>query len=134
MSRKQRIPKTALTFLHLNISSLKKNFEQLLLLLNEFAAKPVALCLSETWLNNVTDDINHFNIPNYHTALHVNRHNKKGGGVAIYLREDTNIVNTHRFETRHCESLFVECKLKRDMIGVGVIYRPPNLIIKMSNG
>ena len=75
----------------------------------------------------MTDDILHFKIPNYHTALHVNRNNKKGGGVAIYLREDTKIVSTLRIQTKYCESLFVEIKRNRAKIGVGVIYRPPNL-------
>ena len=121
------ITKNSTCFLHLNIRSLKRNFDQLLLLVNQLVAKPIAICLSETWLNNVTDDILHFKIPNYHTALHVNRNIKKGGGVAIYLREDTKIVNTHRVETRYCESLFVELKINRAKVGVGVIYRPPNL-------
>ena len=127
MSSKQVITKNSTCFLHLNIRSLKRNFDQLLLLVNHLVAKPIAICLSETWLNSVTDDINHFRIPNYHTALHVNRNIKKGGGVAIYLREDTKIVNTHRVETRYCESLFVELKINRAKVGVGVIYRPPNL-------
>ena len=66
-------------------------------------------------------------VPNY-TFIHVDRDNKKGGGVGFYIhnsisfKKRTDLMSiTSRFE-----SLFIELTRPGRNIVVGAIYRPPD--------
>lgn len=81
--------------------------------------------MSETWYKkNINSNL--LNIPNYKLIRH-DRENKRGGGVAIYLREGINfkIVSKSHQNTK-TEYLFIEISSNDNKkLIFGVIYNPP---------
>ena len=90
--------------------------------------------VSETWLNGTNVSLFHLNGYN---SQHRIRHNKKGGGVSLFiksciefsLRTDLDLFN------EKIETVFIE--IKKDQIGspkdvvIGTIYRPPKKPINL---
>ena len=71
--------------LHLNIRSIKKNFENFKLSFNSINFTFSVICLSETWWDHLpTIEKSLFELPNYNSA-HQARGDHKDGGVAIYI-------------------------------------------------
>jgi len=71
-----------------------------------------------------------FNIPGY-SAIHLNRKNKIGGGICLFIHENLNYVCKNEWSFvnvgNNLESVFIEITNKKSKnIIVGVIYRPPN--------
>ena len=62
-----------LTIIHINIRSLKHNFENVIEFLSTLTIKPHIVCLSETWLNNINNY--NLNMSNYKHVIN-NRHFK----------------------------------------------------------
>ena len=80
--------------------------------------------MTETWLHSTSPPI--FNIDNY-DFIHIDRKNGKGGGVALYIRNDLHYKVRHDIQIEGIETLFLEItdeKHKNKI--VGVMYRPPN--------
>lgn len=123
---------------HLNIRSLSNNFDKfihyLYLLKHDFFFFIIAL--SETWLTEASKDI--FKIPKYN-AVHYVRENKSGGGLSplIYeayeskVREDFSL----KLDGAEVEPVFIELSgvSGGKNIIVGVIYRPPDSVVKYFN-
>ena len=120
--------KSNFSLIHLNIRSITNKFDHFKELLDSLDTEFKIIGLSETWLNDNTNDAG-FDLPtcNY---VGTNRTNKKGAGVGIYtakqlkykIRKD---LNTNIEET--IESVFIEISISAGKnIIVGVIYRPPN--------
>ena len=113
------------SMLHLNVRSLNKNFENLeilLTMLNKFSFSLIAI--TETWLNSNSPPT--FNIQNYR-LLRADRKHGRGGGVAIYLRDDLTYDLRPAIHIEGVEDLYLEItdsKVKNKI--VGVIYRPPH--------
>ena len=113
------------SLLNINIRSLQKNFdnfEEFLFTLNTFPFSLIGI--TETWLHSTSPPI--FNIDNYE-LIHTDRTNGKGGGVALYIRNDLQYKIRHDIQIEGIETLFLEIiddKYKNKI--VGVIYRPPN--------
>ena len=87
--------------------------------------RPDLVCLTESWLNASIDD-SLVRLKNYSIARS-DRAKKKGGGVAIYLRDDIPFKEdtvSHMFNNE-VECLFVD--LFSVKIGVLCIYIPPHL-------
>ena len=90
---------------------------------------------SETWLTSCT-----FNesilLPGYSSPLRKERIGKRGGGLALYVRD--NIVVKRRVDlepSNQLELLWAQCNVKNFTILCGVCYRPPNsplMIIRFS--
>ena len=70
---------------HLNIRSLRKNFEKLKILIGVTKIHFDVIVLSETWLDD-NDILDEFNIKGYR-AFFQNRKNKDRGGVSVYVNE-----------------------------------------------
>ena len=70
---------------HLNCQSLLSTFDEFVHLISK--NKLDILTLSETWLRNNVHQIAHIQIPRYSFAFK-NRGEKRGGGVAVYLRQE----------------------------------------------
>src|SRR2546425_741590 len=83
----------SLTILQLNCRSLKKNFDQLNLLLSNFSTAPQIISLSETWLKP-SDQLPYFSIPGYQ-FISVPRRKKRGGGVGFYISNSLNFVESN---------------------------------------
>lgn len=117
-----------LSILHQNIRSLKNKYDDFTQFLNNLPFQFTVIGLTETWIKNETmaDDMS---IPGYNLEC-INRENKLGGGVCLYIKEGIhykirNDINTNIDNT--IESLFIEIasdKSKNTIIGV--IYRPPS--------
>ena len=83
--------------IHLNIRSLNRNYGELVACLSSLSFNPIAICLSETWLNDEQHDPMHFFINKFTTLVTTNR-TQRGGGVGIYLRNDIKLVSKVQLE------------------------------------
>ena len=114
------------SILHLNIRSIKKNFESFKTFLSSLDFTFSILCFSETWC----DDLDNFtyDLPNY-TSSHQKRSDRKGWGVSVYIHNSLNFKARLDISTncRDIESLKLEIisEKTRNTI-VSVLYRPPN--------
>ena len=101
-----KIPKSDFIVMTFNIRSIRKNFEQLEIMISQMSQKAHVITLTETWLSE-NDNIDDFKIEGYHPPLAQNRKNKHGGGVITYIHKDINKykVNktlTYLDEYNHC--------------------------------
>ena len=75
------------SILHLNIRSIKKNFENFKMLLNSISFTFSIICFSETWLDETNSTKNSlYELPNY-MSKHQVRSYRRGGGVFIYVHK-----------------------------------------------
>ena len=112
---------------HLNIRSISNKFDMFKQLTSTLNKKFKVIGITETWLND--DNANNFGLEGY-KYIGVNRSNKKGGGVGIYMTEKFNYKLRNDLSTNVddvIESTFIEiiASTGKNII-VGVIYRPPN--------
>lgn len=107
---------------HLNIRSLNKNYDELLLLLNSMNLNTIlVIILSEVW--NITD-LSNYDIPGYSTYYDGGSFNQNDG-VVIYVKDNyTYNIKTHNFTQTSYSSLTI--KIADQKIGVLAIYRPPS--------
>ena len=77
------------SFVHLNCRSLKKNFDNLHLMLTNIDLKFDFIAVSETWLSD-NNDLTCYKINGYNME-YVHRENRVGGGVVIYVSEKYNV-------------------------------------------
>ena len=84
--------------------------------------------ITETWLEiSGKHFLPEVEIDGY-TLFHKDREGRKGGGVAIYVKNTVNsYVNTTIRTDRNTESLWVEVITGGKKVVVGIIYRPPDL-------
>lgn len=68
--------------LHLNIRSLRANFDSFLVELSSFYNVPKVIVLSEIWISESEKPL--YSIPNYNLYLQTNE-NYKSGGIAVYI-------------------------------------------------
>ena len=63
-----------------------------------------------------------------YTLFHKDREGRKGGGVALYVRNTINSSVNRKIKTdRNTESLWIDVTIGGRKIVVGIIYRPPDL-------
>ncbi len=93
------------TILVLNIRSISKHFDEFLVLLNTMNPKPAILALTETWLSNNLET-NMYTIEGYHPIISKNRESR-GGGVAIYVRNDLTYEINQIDEALECVSISI---------------------------
>ena len=91
------------------------------------------MTLSETWLRNNVHQIAHIQIPGYSFAFK-NRGEKRGGGVAVYLREELKYkerTDLMRLEPS-VEHIWIEIsgKNKNSNVLLGVFYQPDSNPVK----
>ena len=70
------------SILHLNIRSIKKNFENFKLFLSFLDFSFSVICFSETWFDDLDNSV--YDLPNY-ISKHQVRSDRRGGGVSIYI-------------------------------------------------
>ena len=108
--------------MHFNTRSLLPKLSELRTLISD--AKPAAVAISETWLDESVPD-NEINIQGY-TVLRRDR-NRNGGGVCNYVHNDIAFNNQLDLQSDHLENLWLEILLpKTKPIFFGVYYRPPD--------
>ena len=109
--------------LHVNIRSISKNFDELCAMLTNYAAMPLAIVLSETWLSD-NDDTDMFQIDGYFPIECVNR-KTRGGGVAIYISKQLTYTKVNTNYT--LETLTLSCRSKKSkQFLITAMYNPLN--------
>lgn len=106
---------------HVNIQSLKPKLDVL-----EQEVQPYdVVILTETWLNNTVQNSS-LVMQNFAEPHRLDRPDRIGGGVAVYVHESLTSKRRHDLEIAHLEAIWVEVKIKSRTILVGGFYRPPN--------
>ena len=129
-----------MSFLHTNIRSYNKNFDELTTILSKVPFKFDFIGLTETW-DSPSSPIDPQKLPGYHPIEAVEG-TSQNGGVIAYIKDDIAFQRRPDLEKElksgenfECESLFIEIKTEsalNDYI-VGVIYRHPSNKIKLFN-
>ena len=117
-----------LLIMQLNVRGLSSKVDQIkrLIDMNPCNKPPEVILLCETWLNDSSPTIT---IPGYNLELE-NRIGKKGGGVAILIKE--NLIYKNRpdlkptVENTRLETCFIELKGTKSNLILGSLYHPPN--------
>ena len=116
----------SLSILHLNIRSIKNNFDNFELFFSTLGFSWSVISFSETWLDEVGNSL--FELPNY-ISKHQVRDDRKRGGVSIYIHNSLRfkVLSNLSINSVDIESLSIELSLynKRSTF-VNVLYRPPN--------
>lgn len=118
---------SAISGIHINARSLRKNHDEINALLHSFKSSFSLVCISETWLT--LEDQNLFGLQGY-LSEYCNRTSSSHGGAAIFIsptlpykrRSDLHIV------VDSCESVWIELD-KPSSTGkliIGTIYRSPS--------
>ena len=122
--RQENFGNDFLKLLHLNARSLTKNFDGIKSLISDIEIPFTCIMVSETWLNDFKL-VPHLDGYNF---VGMNRPNKIGGGVGIYVLGSLNYK--HRddlsFAKDSIEATFVELLCASSNIIIGSIYRAPN--------
>ena len=75
------------SILHLNIRSIKKNFENFKMFLNSINFTFSIICFSETWLDETNSTKNSYMNCQIILSKHQVRSDRRGGGVSIYVHK-----------------------------------------------
>lgn len=111
-----------LKIVHLNIRSLRKNFAELLVMINECKQNLDIILLSE--INIRAEELNNYQISGYETYTFT-RKTQRGGGLLLYSRSDINIQVTNT-EVCASEMLIGKIYYHDRIVHLIGIYRPPN--------
>ena len=86
----ENVSADTLSILHLNIRSIKKNFENFKLFLSSLSFDFSIICFSETWLDESSlTSQSLYELPHY-KSIHQIRNYGKGGGFSIYIKDSIN--------------------------------------------
>ena len=108
----------------LNIRSLRCHQVLLVCLIENLCVKPIVIALYETWLTD-NDPLDIYKLPGCSSIIVKNRQQKKGGGVAFFVRKD---LNFEEVEYKcNIESATIELTDKKFNLIKCVGYRPPSL-------
>ena len=124
--------KSALSIMHLNISSLPYHFDELTEMLRDFNYCFNIIALTESKLKYNTETSTKIEIENYNIE-HTPTDSSKGGAL-LYLHKDLNYKKRHDLKIqkqKELESIFVEIvsNKKKNTI-IGCIYKHPNMSVK----
>ena len=124
---KNSINKDKLKCLYFNARSIVNKIQELELLVKNENIDIVGI--TETWLNvNILDS--EMNIEGY-TLLRKDRgENRRGGGVALYIRNDISFICCEDlFEVDFPETLLCSITCGKEKTLIGVCYRPPSSLV-----
>lgn len=127
------LPPDIFSTFHLNIRSLPSNYDKFIHYLSSLKHDFSVIALSETWQTEASREI--YKLPNYNVVHNV-KEDRSGGGVSLFIHDDYELrIRTDLFlksDKIEVESVFVELSgvLGGKNIITGVIYRPPDSVIK----
>ena len=116
------------SILHLNIRSIKNLFKTFKNFLSTLNFNFSIILFSETWLDETDTENSNYKLPGYY-SIHQIRNNRKGGGVAVYIKKVLNFKIKYdlSINCKDVESLCVELLFEnRRNTLINVLYRPPN--------
>lgn len=113
-----------LKMIHLNIRSIGKNFDELVVLLEGLNQRFDLIILTET--RNI-EDLDLYSIPGYTNFYSEGRHNSNDG-VVVFVRED---IKVSFIKTTYTENTFVSFDFEVDsyLFSVVAVYRLPSTIV-----
>ena len=115
--------------LHLNIRSIKKNFENFKLFLISINFTFSVICLSERWWDDLaTIEKSLYELPNYN-SIHQARGDCNGSGISIYIHKslDFTVKLDLSINNNDIESLTIEIlSNKKGNTLINALFRPPN--------
>lgn len=119
------------SLIHFNCRSLYSNFGNILDYLKSFENRFTVIALSETWLTE--DKGAEFHFGGYE-LYYVNRNNRKGGGVALYICSDLKCKIIERMTTvvedlMECLTVEIEMEKQRNIV-ITCVYRTPGSSVK----
>ena len=108
---------------HQHISGLTGRIDELRLIVSELRSSLQFMSFSETWAHKDIAD-SELGIPGY--KLFRRDRGNKGGGLAVYVRNDMKVMRCPDIEESTIEGLWVEvCPPKSRSFIVGTFYKPP---------
>jgi Reverse transcriptase (RNA-dependent DNA polymerase) len=118
--------------LHINVRSIKANFDKLKDLLNHLSFKPKLILLTEVWLRE--NEIETIHLTGYNFEFKV-RENSKYGGCGLFITEELSYSRLSEVEKLlpECENLAISVKVtsmdfsKTDHVTISCIYRAPRM-------
>ena len=112
------------TILLQNIRSLQKNFDLLNIHLETLKSKPIALCLTETWLKNHYET-SQFSPKEYQKLCSCER-KERAGGVGIFVANNLDFVEVKRCHHDDLQALTVKIKADKQFhLMITCIYNQP---------
>lgn len=122
------------SLIHLNCRSLYSNFSSIYDYLNTLQNKFTVIAMSETWLTEEKGVEFHFEGYDF---FYVNRTNRRGGGVALYVSSDLKCKTIESMtnateDLMECLTIEIEMKKQRNIV-VTCIYRTPGSSITTFN-
>ena len=114
------------SILHLNIRSIKKNFDNFKYFFSTLGFPFNVICFSETWLDEVGNSL--YELRNY-ISKHQVRDDRKGGRVSMYIHNSLSfkVLSNLCIDSVDIESLSIELSLdNKCSTFVNVLYIPPN--------
>lgn len=124
---------SSINIIHINCRSIKKNFRELVTLVDLLSRPLSIIAVTETWLNPQNEDT--YSIPGY-KFISLSRAEKLGGGVGIFINTDFSYKlrpDLNRM-TSYIECLFIEIlQQSKPNVLVGCVYRPPNTDLDLFN-
>lgn len=110
--------------LHINVRSLLRNFNdfKLQVLRNQYSI----IFVNETWLDlGISDDV--VALEGY-ILFRRDRADRRGGGVAVYVKDELSNATSYEVATSTFESKFISFKYGGRKFIMGTVYRPPCLL------
>ncbi|KAK8741935.1 hypothetical protein OTU49_002018 [Cherax quadricarinatus] len=118
---------SSLKVYYTNSRSVRNKIDELRLIAS--AGNIDIIAITETWLNLKDREMpSECHIQGY-KLFHTDRVNRKGGGVAMYVRDNLNccVRQDIKLEASATESVWLQLLEGREKLILGVIYRAPNL-------
>ena len=116
-----------MSILNLNIRSLPKNYDRLVLFLNKLKFNFKIIILTETWLSQTNKD--DYPLSGYSCSHSVR--DTRGGGVSIYYHEEFDCIPLTSLSLVHdfVETNFIQISHSSfiEPLTIGGIYRPPGM-------
>jgi len=111
------------TVFSLNIRSIRKHFNELLVVLSSANIKFYIIMLSETWLDNNIGkfDIKGYNCYNHYSSLNIS------DGIKVYIKDSIIVNDVIIGGLNHCNSLDFSISYNNILIKLTCIYRSPSL-------
>ena len=112
------------SIIFLNIRSLRCNHDQLEVFTNSLKTRPIAIALCETWLSE-KDPLSIYKLNGFQPLIVKNRQSR-GGGLAIYVRQDFNYEIKEPPKTvTDIEYLTIKLSKNITNLDLTLVYKPP---------
>ena len=112
------------SIIHINIRSISKNFDNLIILLDSLNYEFDIIAISESWINDNNTFI--YNIHNYNAYVS-NRKHKHACGVLFYIRKQFSVKIIDIFTNNYFQSIILEIDDEHNKMCICLIYRAPSL-------